>query len=55
VGACDGELAVGTNFEILAERGCEKQQAAEAMVFLLCFSMLRPIGSFRQFARLSRR
>jgi hypothetical protein len=27
VGACDGELDAGTNFEILAERGCEKQQA----------------------------
>jgi hypothetical protein len=39
------ELDADTNFEILAERGCEKQQAAlRPGFFLLCFSTLRLTG-----------
>jgi hypothetical protein len=36
------ELDAGTNFEILAERGCEKQQAAtQAVVFSALLLVLR--------------
>jgi hypothetical protein len=50
VGACVGELDAGTNFEILAERDCEKQQAAEAVIF--CFAVLMPgLTGFQPSAR----
>ena len=42
VGKRHGELDAGTNFEILAERGCEKQQAAtQAVVFSALLLVLR--------------
>jgi hypothetical protein len=39
VGACYGDLDAGTNFEILAERGCEKQLAAAGSEAFYLFSV----------------